>query len=203
MSKFGRLLEEMGVSHILCADHVLQLTAKKAYLDSWFNAGTKNGVTLNNAEMLDLDEVHDLDTMKKARHLVEHFSKSNQQLEKLIKQQKNMDTYSGKEAVGVVVDVVTRWWYTYSMCEGLIHLQPALAAMAVDNKLPDYILLNETDWKILRQVHQLLKPFKNAQKLLEGEKYVTLSLLPIAIKSIRTALIKIVGAEGGVKHRTG
>jgi hypothetical protein len=92
------------------------------------------------------------------------------------------------------------------MCECLINLQPALAAMAVDNKLPDYILLNEKDWKILRQVHQLLKPFKNAQKLLEGETYVTLSLLPIAIKCIRRALIKIVGAEGGgrgqnrVKH---
>jgi hypothetical protein len=42
------------------------------------------------------------------------------------------------------------------MCERLIYLQPALAAMAVDNKLLDYILLNETDWKILRQVHQLL-----------------------------------------------
>jgi hypothetical protein len=105
--KFGRLLKEMGVSHIFCADHVLQLTAKKAYLDSWFNAGT-NGVILNDTDMLDLDEVHDLDTMKKARHLVEHFSKSSQQLEKLIKQQKNMDTYSGKQAVRVVVDVVTR-----------------------------------------------------------------------------------------------
>jgi hypothetical protein len=66
MSKFGRLLEEMGVSHILCADHVLQLTAKKAYLDSWFNAGT-NGVTLDDAEMLDLDEVHDLDTKWRRR----------------------------------------------------------------------------------------------------------------------------------------
>jgi hypothetical protein len=84
------------------------------------------------------------------------------------------------------------------MCERLIHLQPALTAMAVDNKPPDYfILLNEIDWKILRQVHQLMKHFKNAQKLLKGKKYVTLSPLPIAIKSIRTALIKIVGAEGG------
>jgi hypothetical protein len=199
MSKFGRLLEEMGVTHIFCADHVLQLTAKEAYLDSWFNART-NGVTLNDDEMLDLDEVHDLDTMKKATRLVEHLSKSNQQLEKLLKQQKNMDTYTDKQAVGVVVDVVTRWWSIYSMCERLIHLQPALAAMALDNKLPDYILLNEADWKILRQVHQLLEPFKNAQKLLlEGDKYVTLSLLPIAIKSIRTALVKIVGAEGGGK----
>jgi hypothetical protein len=178
MSKFGRLLEEMGVSHIFCADHILQLTAKKAYLNGWFNAGT-NGVTLNDAEMLDLDEVDDLDTMKKARRLVEHFNKSIQQLEKLLKNRKNKDTCTGKQAVGMIVDVVTRWWSTYSMCERLIYLQPALAALAVDNKLPDYILLNETDWKILRQVHQLLKPFKIAQKLLEGDKYVMLSLLPI------------------------
>jgi hypothetical protein len=83
MSKFGRLLEDEGVSHIFCADHVLQLTAKKAYLDSWFNAGT-NAVTLDDAELLVLDEVHDLDTMKKASHLVEHFRKSNQQLAKLL-----------------------------------------------------------------------------------------------------------------------
>jgi hypothetical protein len=73
MSKFGRLLEEMRLSRIFCADHVLQLTAKKAYLDSWFNAGT-NGVTLNDAEVLDSDKVHNLDTMKKARQLVEHFT---------------------------------------------------------------------------------------------------------------------------------
>ncbi len=195
MSKFGRLLEGMGVSHIFCADHVLQLTAKKAYLDSWFNAGT-NEVTLNDAEMLALDEVDDLDTMKKARRLVEHFSKSNQQVAKLIQQQKNMDTYNGKKAVGVVIDVVTRWWSTYSMCECLIHLQPALAAMALDNLLPASNLLNETDWMTIREVHKLLKPFKDAQELLEGDKYVTLSLLPIAIKAIRAALIKIVGAEG-------
>jgi hypothetical protein len=83
------------------------------------------------------------------------------------------------------------------MCGRWIHLQQVLAAMVVDYELPDCILLNETDWKILRQVRQLLKPFKNAQKLLEVEKFVTLSLLSIAIKSIRTALIKIVGAEGG------
>jgi hypothetical protein len=63
-SKLGRLLEEMGVSHIFCADHhVLQLTVKKAYLDTRLNAET-NEVTLNDAEMLALDEVHDLDTMK-------------------------------------------------------------------------------------------------------------------------------------------
>jgi hypothetical protein len=106
MSKFGRLLEDFGVSHIFCADHVLQLTAKKAYLDSWFNA-TPNEDPLNDAEMLDLGEVQDLNTMKKARRLVDHFSKSNQQIKKLKDQQKNMDTYDGKQPVGVVVDVIT------------------------------------------------------------------------------------------------
>jgi hypothetical protein len=46
------------------------------------------------------------------------------------------------------------------MCARLIHHQPALAAMALDKKLSESILLNETEWKILRQVHRLLEPFK-------------------------------------------
>jgi hypothetical protein len=49
--------------------------------------------------------------------LVDHFSKSNQQFKKLKDQQKNMDTYDAKQPVGVVVDVGTRWWSTYSMWE--------------------------------------------------------------------------------------
>jgi hypothetical protein len=152
---------------------------------------------LNHAEMLALDEVHDPDTMKKARHLVQHFRKSNQQHAKLIAQQKNMDTYTGKQAVDVVVDVLTRWWSAYSaMCTHLIYLQPALAAIALDKKIPEYILLNEIDWKILRQAHQLLESFKESQELFEGDKYVPLCILPIAIKAIRAALKEIVDAKG-------
>ena len=50
-----------------------------------------------------------------------------------------------KKAVGVAIDVVTRWWSTYSMCEQLIYLQAALEAMAVNNKLADSILLSDKD----------------------------------------------------------
>jgi hypothetical protein len=71
------------------------LTAKKANLDTCFNADSDED-TLNDAEMLALDELHDMDTMNKARLLVEHFSKSKQQLANLIAQQKNMNTYTGK-----------------------------------------------------------------------------------------------------------
>ena len=65
------------------------------------------------------------------------------------------------------------------MCERLIHLQPALAAMALDNRLPESNLLNEMDWMTIMEVHKMLKPFKDSQELLEGDKYVTLSILPI------------------------
>jgi hypothetical protein len=85
------------------------------------------------------------------------------------------------------------------MRERLIHLEPALAAMAVDNKLVDSILLNETDWKIIR--HELLKPIKDSHKLLKGDRYVTLSLLPIAVKAIKAAMIKIVGVKGDGEAR--
>jgi hypothetical protein len=88
------------------------------------------------------------------------------------------------------------------MCARLIHLQPALATMAVDNKLAASIMLNETDWKIIIQVHQLLKPFKDAQLLLEGDQYVTLSLLPFAVKAIRVALLNIVVAPGDGEAQT-
>jgi hypothetical protein len=50
------------------------------------------------------------------------------------------------------------------------------STLAVDNRLPESILLNEMDWITIREVHKLLKPFKDAQELLEGDKYVTLSL---------------------------
>jgi hypothetical protein len=90
--------------------------------------------------------------------------------------------------------------YACLLC--LLHLQPVLAAMALHKKLPEYILLNKTDWKILRQVHQLLEPIKESQELLKGDKYVTLSILPIAIKAIRTALKEIVDAKGdGEAHK--
>jgi hypothetical protein len=76
--------------------------------------------------------------MKKARHpLVEHFSKSNQQFEKLKEQQRIMESYNGEKAVGMVVEVFTCWRSTYSICHRLIYLQPALAAMAADRKLAD------------------------------------------------------------------
>jgi hypothetical protein len=193
MNKFGMKLEEQNIPHIYCTDHVIQLTAKKAYLDEFYNiahgAGNDDDEDLppNNLEA----EIH---TMAKARTLVEFFSRSNQSTEALKKQQAAMNHYSDKLPVGVIVDVVTRWWSTWSMCNRLLHLKNALRALEHDGAIPPDKILSSDDWDVVKEVSDLLLPFKSAQKLLEGEKYVTISWIPTALKGILSKLEAIINA---------
>jgi hypothetical protein len=48
--------------------------------------------------------------------------------------------------------------------------------------------LSEADYESLENIFFILSPFKDAQKALEGERYVNLSLLPLAITNLRTQL---------------
>jgi hypothetical protein len=66
--------------------------------------------------------------MTKAQTLVEFLSRSMQSTEALKKQQAAMKHYGNKTPVGVIVDVVTHWWSTWSMCNRLLHLKNALRA---------------------------------------------------------------------------
>ena len=54
--------------------------------------------------------------------------------------------------------------------------------------------LTEDDFLGLQDIQHILSPFKEAQKALEGENYVSLSFLPLAIEEIGTKLINIQGA---------
>ncbi len=45
---------------------------------------------------------------------------------------------------------------------------------------------------MIKEVSDLLLPFKSAQKLLEGEKYVTISWIPTALKEIMSKLETII-----------
>jgi hypothetical protein len=51
--------------------------------------------------------------------------------------------------------------------------------------------LDDGQWKIIVDIATLLQPFIGAQKLLEGEKYVTVSLIPYLIYKIRKGLTDI------------
>ncbi len=48
--------------------------------------------------------------------------------------------------------------------------------------------LTEAQWTVVQDLTILLKPFMVAQKLLEGESYVTISLIPYMIYKIRKGL---------------
>ena len=50
--------------------------------------------------------------------------------------------------------------------------------------------LTEEQWAIVKDTCDLLEPFMCAQKTLEGQKYVTISLVPLIIYSVRTGLIE-------------
>lgn len=118
--------------------------------------------------------------MVAARALVGYFSSSSQAEQRLLSLQQ-----TGKP-VKCIQDVVTRWWSTYSMCQRLLRLKLYLDLMEAEGTLQ--CNLSPSQWIIISDTCTLLKPFMFAQKILEGETYVTISIIPYILYRIRTLL---------------
>ena len=58
--------------------------------------------------------------------------------------------------------------------------------------MDEEINLTEEQWDALVDIKSLLEPFMIVQKVLEGQKYPTASLVPYLIKKVRDALKKVV-----------
>ena len=115
MNKFGELLEERNISHVCCADHEMHNTCKKVF--------NKNlGQVFGNPHA---------SSWEKARCHIHHFNHSSQALEKL----KEKQVALGSEAVGIVDEVVTRWWASFDAAERMIRLKLAIEAMHFDNEI--------------------------------------------------------------------
>ena len=84
----------------------------------------------------------------------------------------------GSKHVNVVQDVQTRWWSTYAMLERMLHLKPYIILMVRESLLLPTINLTNEQWMIVEDVCAILALFKFVQKLMEGQKYVTVSLIP-------------------------
>ncbi len=108
------------------------------------------------------------------------FNSSSQATKKLLGKQ-----VEGR-AVKPIQDVTTRWWSTYTMCDRLLHLKIYLSLLENEGDLT--CNLTASQWLIVRDLHILLKPFMIAQRLLEGEAYVTISLVPYMVYKIRKGL---------------
>jgi hypothetical protein len=143
-----------------CVDHKLELVTKLAFKDIPDSLGT----------------------MAACRAIVAYFNSSSQATAKL----KEKSKARLGVALTVIQDVCTRWWSTYSMCERLLRLRVVLTVMNLDGDLR--LSLTEAQWNIVEDLTVLLNPFMIAQRLLEGEAYVTISLVPFMIYKIRSGL---------------
>jgi hypothetical protein len=98
MNKFGILMEQRGVEWVGCIDHVLELCT---------------GVVLNDQASAGL--------LKFARGIIGSIKHSSIKTARLIEVQKLENVRRPK---GVIEDVRTRWWSTYSMVQRLVDLRP-------------------------------------------------------------------------------
>jgi hypothetical protein len=68
----------------------------------------------------------------------------------------------------LIMDVLTRWWSTYSMIVRLLEMH---AYVVRDEHITD-LELGARHYMLCRLLKHLLKPFRDFQVFMEGEKYV-------------------------------
>jgi len=135
--------------------------------------------------------------MKKARDIVQYFNKSTQATKKLKDQQHEslLPKYSGQPK-NILQDVKTRWWSTYCMLKRLRFLREAISHYFVDYpKEADTVTITAQEWKICYQIEITLKTMGFWQCVLEGEKYATGSLVPLAIYTIRQSFLQVIASQ--------
>jgi hypothetical protein len=103
-----------------------------------------------------------------------------------------------RRAEKLIQDVATRWWSTYSMVECLLRLKIYFAILQEEGNFEGN--LTEPQWKIIDNLKTLLQTFMISQRLLKGESYVTISLVPFMIYKIRKDLSAAVDAEQSSHH---
>lgn len=153
-----------------CVDHQLEIVTRIAFTDA----------------------PESLHSMSSCRSLINFFNSSTQAMGKLLSKQQ-----VGR-AVKPIQDVVTRWWSTYSMVERLIRLKPYLALLEEEGDLD--CNLTDQQWLVITNLRFLLQPFMIAQRLLEGQSYVTVSLIPYMIYKIRKGLLNAIGNNQASHH---
>ena len=84
--------------------------------------------------------------------------------------------------LNVLQDVTTRWWSTYLMIARLLALRKALDHMHSEGIL--LVGFTAAEWVILAHIAVVLEPFMAIQKAMEGEKYVTISLVPFLLQQV-------------------
>lgn len=106
--------------------------------------------------------------------LVKAITKSTLNKELLLK-------YNGR---GLLSPSQTRWVYTYYVIDRLIESKEAVEKVIVERDLAD-VAIDPLKWKQLGHIRDLLKPFADVVRELEGDRYSTISqVIPALIDII-------------------
>ena len=192
MNSLGREIEERWdtkyARHVYCTDHILQLTAVIAF---------SGDVAVEN-----FAEDTSVGCLKKARDLVSHTNSSTAANEKLWKAQRMINPTGF--VYKLLQDVVTRWGSTFKLVERVVKLEESIKEMFLQEfrnrtsvnqpTLLEKYSLSDEDFDGLRNILHILKPLQSAQKALEGDKYVSISLVPYIIHQLRIELEGCLGA---------
>ncbi len=133
------------------------------------------------------------EAMRKLRAMIGYFDHSTQATAKLLNAQATSDSpaFKDKKPCKLLQDVVTRWWSTF---------RELLRARVLSRVIQSLVVLGEIDcevptaeqWAILHQTELALETMAYFQEALEGEKYVTASLVPIAVFQIRKKCVDFI-----------
>jgi len=212
MNLAGQMLNEQhGIPHLYCLDHLLQMVAVVAYdanILAVVDDKELQNEMITTAPTTDIQtgdggqehpaipgKVVSTDLLKKVRRLVGYFNKSTQARANLRTIQKEQEKTKTRQ-VDIIQDVVTRWWSTLAMLDRLFHLRESLIIYASRHPFPKASkasektveMLSHDEWEALDMLRAVLEPFKVAQKILEGNKYVTSSLVSHIVYSTRLEL---------------
>ncbi|KAJ8916450.1 hypothetical protein NQ315_014667 [Exocentrus adspersus] len=119
--------------------------------------------------------------IEKIKTIVNHFKRSPQATEKLLKCQQQLGS---TELLKVILNVETRWNSTYYMIKRLITIQEAIRSTVANLKAAKIQMLSEEEWKICEQICTLLNPFEKATSEMSGEHYLTGSMIIVMAEGL-------------------
>lgn len=114
------------------------------------------------------------DITKKVKIIVAHFKRSSNAMTKLNLFQKNSGVTTPKK---LLQDVPTRWNSRFYMFERFVELEDAIKTTTALLDTANLPVLSPDDWKIIKQLTKILRPFEQATKEISGDEYMTASLV--------------------------
>jgi hypothetical protein len=207
MGKLGQYCQENGRRHGYCTDHNFHRNAILAF-------DRKSVFTLFHTILIDLLvffltlNLHELmitaknvpvvaSAMKKMKAMNSYFESSSQAMGELLDFQRTTEIEEYKEQgepKKTIQDVCTRWWSTYRSMRRLRFLKKAIKSL-IASELINCVDLTNDEWIVLHQVEITLETMADYQRMLEGECYVTGSMVVVAVCQIRKSYMDVIECE--------